>query len=438
MYIYTSLYTPNFRLPIFLHKRMVLGRKRHGRHTATGAMALEGDSSQAEQSVKLVIPEEEFGSGVSDSIYQPLVFKEMGKLFQYERLSDIMLMAEGQSIPCHKFLLASASEYFYRKLVREGESLNNNLLEVENISFPTLKLIVSYLYTGRINIAAENAKELILACEILMLRSLLNTCEKYIQDQGLVNPVNCIGFYNMATGLHNTTCLKEIACNIMISKFKEVVTGPEFKAMTEEEVIKYIQREELKLPNEDPVYNAVATWVRHDLENRKSCFPKLIQHVRLRYCSASHLHDIVSKDELMGNLECQKLLSSALMNPGLGFTSESTAARSGYEDPFTLIVFGGVPDPDHGKKSSSDYFILEDGEWVLKEASPLPRDMLGSGACKVPEGILITGGNSNRYGCWLLSSIYYDLGVDTDARPQNGETHACISMCGSKGLCNRW
>ncbi len=387
---------------------MAFGRKRRGRHSAAGTMASEGDSSQTEQSVKLVIPEEEFGSGVSDSVYQSLVFKEMGKLFQYERLSDIMLMAEGQSIPCHKFLLASASEYFYRKLVKEGESLNNNLLEVEDISFPTLKLIVSYLYTGCINITAENAKELIPACEILMLRSLLNTCEKYTQDQGLVNPVNCIGFYNMATRLHNTTGLKEIACNIMVSKFQEVVVGPEFKAMSEEEVIKYIQREELKLPNEDPVYNAVTTWVRHDLENRKSCFLKLVQHVRLRYCSTNHLHDIVSKDELMDNLECQKLLSSALMNPNLGFTSDGTVARSGYKDLSTLLLLGGIPDPDHGKKASNDYFMLEDGEWVLKEASPRPRDMFGFSACKVQGGILITGGNSDTNCCWLLSTATWE------------------------------
>ncbi len=290
------------------------GRKRRGRRTAE--LAVEGkssDASQAETSAKLVIPEEEFGSGVSDSVYQSLVFKEMGKLFQYERLSDVMLMAQGQSIPCHRMLLASASQYFYNKLLTEGDNLNNNLLEVEDISFPTLQLIVSYLYTGRINITAENAKELIPACEIFKLRSLLNTCEGYIQDQGIINPDNCIGFYNMTTRLPNAIGLKDRAYHVMVSKFKDVIKGPEFRAMIEKEVIQYVQSEKLKLPNEDPVYDAVVAWVRHDIESRRSCLLNLLKYVRLQYCSIHHLREVVSKDELMKNLECQQLLSAAAL-----------------------------------------------------------------------------------------------------------------------------
>ncbi len=51
-----------------------------------------------------------------------------------------MLMAEGQSIPCHKFLLAAASEYFYSRLVVETETLNSNLLEIEGVTFNALKV----------------------------------------------------------------------------------------------------------------------------------------------------------------------------------------------------------------------------------------------------------------------------------------------------------
>ncbi len=406
------------------------GRKRRGRRTAE--VALEGkasDATQAETSVKLVIPEEEFGSGVSDSVYQSLVFKEMGKLFQYERLSDVMLMAQGQSIPCHRMLLASASQYFYNKLVTEGDNLNNNLLEVEDISFPTLKLIVSYLYTGRINITAENAKDLIPACEILKLRSLLNTCERYIQDQSLINPDNCIGFYNMATRLPNATGLKEKAYHVMVSKFKEVVKGPEFKAMTEKEVIQYVQSEKLKLPNEDPVYDAVVAWVRHDIESRRSCFLNLLKHVRLRYCSPQHLHEVVSKDELMDTLECQKQLSAAaLIHHSPGFTKESSGPnmmpRNGYLDASTLLLLGGISLDEGVSSPAPDYFILEEGRWCLKEGSPLRMEVYAFGACRVRDGILVTGGDK---GCWLLSTSTWQWTRMPDLSViRYGHTSVCV------------
>ncbi len=63
--------------------------------------------------------------------------------------SDVMLMAEGQSIPCHKFLLVAASGYVYSRLVVTPDAVNHNLLEIEGVSFQTLQIIVSYLYTGK-------------------------------------------------------------------------------------------------------------------------------------------------------------------------------------------------------------------------------------------------------------------------------------------------
>ncbi len=133
-------------------------------------------ATQAEDKpVKPTIPEEEFGSGICDSAYQPQAWKDMRKLFQQEKLSDIMLMAEGQSIPCHKFLLAAASGYFYNRLVVEPESIEHNLLEVKDISFLTLRVIVSYIYTGHINITVENARDVFPVLNVLGLKSACGT-----------------------------------------------------------------------------------------------------------------------------------------------------------------------------------------------------------------------------------------------------------------------
>ncbi len=129
------------------------------------------------------IATKEFGSGTSDCNYQSRVWKDMGKLFQHETLSDVMLMAEGQSIPCHKFLLAAASEYFYNKLVAASDAVDHSLLEIENISFQTLKVIVSYIYTGNINITVENAEDVISLCKTLKLNSAYDTCEAFLKEQ---------------------------------------------------------------------------------------------------------------------------------------------------------------------------------------------------------------------------------------------------------------
>ncbi len=250
------------------------------------------------------IAESEFGSGTSDSSYQARVWKDMGKLFQQETLSDVMLMAEGQSIPCHKFLLVASSEYFYNRLAAASDAVDHNLLEIEGISFQTLKVIVGYLYTGNINITVDNAGDVISVCKTLKLNSAYDTCEVFLKQQA--NPGNCIGLHRMANR-NDVKELKEKTREIMTNDFKDVVSGPEFLDMSADEVEKYIQNENLRIPNEDVVYHAVISWIRHQPEERESRFSQIVKSVRLRYCSTYCLQYTVPEEPLMGTLEQQRL-----------------------------------------------------------------------------------------------------------------------------------
>ncbi len=360
------------------------------------------------------LPEAEFGLGISDSVYRPQTWSGMGKLFQHEILCDVMLMAEGQSIPCHKFLLAAASEYFYVRLVLDTESLNSNLLEVEGISFSALKVIVSYLYTGNINITQENEMEVIPACKILNLTSAWETCEKFALKT--VNPGNCIGLFKMASA-HDFQDLSSKALDVMVSNFTEVVSGREFFKMPDNEVVDYIQNENLKIPDEDPVFEAVVSWVRHHAQERESSFNRLITHVRLRYCSPHYLSRVVSKEPLMANLECQNLLVAALLyqssayvrtHQPSGNNDHNAVPRKSYAKETTLVTIGGRSVP--GNKTRTECWRLEDGEWRVMEQCPMPVSLVCFSACMMKEGILVTGGYSDGKPvsqCWLLSNSSY-------------------------------
>ena len=384
------------------------------------------------------LPEAEFGLGISDSVYRPQTWSGMGKLFQHEILCDVMLMAEGQSIPCHKFLLAAASEYFYVRLVLDTESLNSNLLEVEGISFSALKVIVSYLYTGNINITTENAKDVIPACKMLRLTSAYDTCENITLET--VTAVNCIGLYKMATD-HNIQHLSEKALDVMMNDFTEVVSGREFFAMSETDLAEYIQKENLKIPTQDPVFGAVVCWIRHQPQERESSFSRLITHVRLSYCSPRFLSQVVSKQPLMDNHECQKLLVAALLyqssasaqtHQSPGNNDHSAAPRKSYAKETTLVTIGGISDP--GCVTRTDCWRLEDGEWRVMEQCPMPVSIFCFSACMMKEGILITGGlNDDDYKpvsqCWLLSTATYQWGPLPDLNTARGR-HASVCVGG--------
>ncbi len=362
--------------------------------------------------IKPTLPVAEFGCGISDSTYRPHAWSGMAKLFQQETLSDVMLMAEGQSIPCHKFLLAAASDYFYNKLVVDAEAVNGGLLEIEGISFTTLKAIARYLYTGDINITAENTWDLIPACKMMNLTSACDTCETFAL--GTVNTGNCIGLFKMASK-HNLRDLSAKALEVMVSDFTEVVSGGEFFNMPENEVVDYIQNENLKIPNEDPVFEAVISWVKHQSQERESSFNRLITHVRLRYCSPHYLSEFINKELMMENLQCQKSLMAALVQHTAAAFPDSNkqpgaAPRTGYPRKTTLITIGGFSDP--GPVRRTECWRLEEVGWRVMKQCPMPAPALAFfSACVTKEGILVTGGFRDAKKpvsqCWSLSTSTY-------------------------------
>ncbi len=382
------------------------------------------------------IAEKEFGSGTSDCNYQARVWKDMGKLFQRDTLSDVMLMAEGQSIPCHKFLLAAASEYFYNKLVAASDAVDHNLLEIEGISFQTLKVIVSYLYTGNINITVENAGDVISLCKTLKLSSAHDTCEAFLKEQA--NPANCIGLHRMASR-HDVVELKEKSREIMMNNVKEVVAGPEFLNMSVDEVEEYIQNENLRIPNEDPVYDAVISWIRHQPEERESCFTKLLRSVRLRFCSAYCLRYTVADEPLMGTGEHQKLLVSALKHQDPDtmcwdrVRSEckdcSLLPRQGFHRISNMIIIGGKVSDTDTDITVNECWRLESEKWEVLKECPMPETVRLFSACTARDGIVVSGGSSdselvNR--CWLLSTSNYQW---SSLPGLNTARHSHASVC---------
>ncbi len=384
-----------------------------GEHVLSETESMESETS-LHASVKPIIPEYEFGVGTADCPYQPQMWRDMGKLFQQEILSDVMLMAEGQSIPCHKFLLAAASEYFYDRLVVESSAVDHNLLEIEGITFQTLKVIVSYLYTGNINIMVENAAHVVPACNLLKMYSACDTCESFLHNK--VSPANCIGLYTVAT-VNGVQQLREKARKVMVNNFKEVVATPEFLDMSTDEVEEYIQNEDLSIPNEDPVYDAVVSWIKYRPDERAASFSRLINSVRFRFCSSYCLKHILPKEPLMETLEHQRILVSALKhqdtesvcwdNVGGDCVDCSVLPRKGYQRKSSMVIIGGRSDPDNVIRS--DCWHLQNEEWKVMQQSPIPTTTYLFNACIVRDGIVVSGGFTfgRTVKCWLLSTTNY-------------------------------
>ncbi len=133
------------------------------------------------------------------------------------------------------------------------------------------------------------------ACKLFKLHSAHDKCESFLME--MIDPENAIGLYKIAT-VNNAQKLKEKAKEVMIT-YKEVVAGPEFLEMPIDDVEEYIQNDNLRIPNEDQVYDAVITWIKYHSDERSVHLSQLVKSIRFQFCSSYCLRYTLSREPLI-------------------------------------------------------------------------------------------------------------------------------------------
>ena len=322
----------------------------------------------------------EYAPTTPGEVYRLRVLEDLGKLSQ---LTDVMLAAEGQSIPCHKVLLAAASNFFRDKLITNPESLEHNILDIDGIDFDTLTSIVSFIYSGKIELTVEKTEKLIPASVSLMLPELIAECKRFLEQVIKKDISTCVAVYRIVKAKYFRLTAKKI-WKTMLENFETFRTTDGFKELSETELQEYIGDEELNVASEDPVFEALVTWVRHDMENRKDKFEALLEHVTLSHCSLNFLKDTVLQETLMKRGQCFQHAAAALAAQASSRSLRMGAPRKVQHCECCCSLVALYVD--------TKGYILRYGEseWEGKTGSRVIPSQ--SSVCRTGDGILITGG----------------------------------------------
>ncbi|XP_015363360.1 PREDICTED: kelch-like protein 3 isoform X2 [Diuraphis noxia] len=246
-----------------------------------------------------------------NSYHSVQLLEDLQSLRKNEVLCDIRLETDdGTIVFGHKNVLVAASPYFGAMFSAFNES-NKNLVNMREINSDVLQLIVDYIYTGEILVTNENVQVLLPAANLLQLDYVKSACAEFLRTQ--LNPSNCIGIKVFAD-LYNCTDLMSSSNAFINKQFLEVVKSDEFLCLSYENVIQIISSDDLAVPFEEKVFEAVINWVKYDLNQRKDFLPNLMEHVRLPLIASKPdvLKNIVEEPLLKNNPECNKFVLEAL------------------------------------------------------------------------------------------------------------------------------
>nr|XP_003219460.1 PREDICTED: kelch-like protein 38 [Anolis carolinensis] len=327
-----------------------------------------------------------------DQDFSNELLKQLNVLRQNRILTDVVLCTSNIEIPCHRNVLASSSPYFKAMFCNNFKESHQETVNLQGIDSGILHCIILYVYTGEIVITTENVFHLMEAASMLQYTKLFEACSAYLQDR--LTPENCLSLIRLSEILHCDTLNKK-AKAVALKYFPEVATSEDLKELCALELIEYLGDDEL-CGEEEQVFEALMTWVRHDLQARQSYIQDLFKKVRLQYVHPTFFfHFIANNSLIQSSPACRVMLD--LANKQM-FSLYSISApevkpmwhvprRYSYQE-FLLLV-GGRKD---NQQTTKDVLLYDEktGQWLSLAKYPLA--LYKASAVSLHSNIYLLGG----------------------------------------------
>ncbi|KAK7112668.1 kelch-like protein 2 [Littorina saxatilis] len=272
-------------------------------------------------------------------------FELLNQMRKSGLLCDVTLKVGGVEVSAHKNILASCSQYFYAMFTGDLAESKADCITLQEIDPKALALLIDFIYTSEIHVTEENVQTLLPAANILQITEVRDACCEFLQSQ--LHPSNCIGICDFAD-LHACADLLNYSLTYIEQHFTEVVHYDEFLSLSAERVAKLISSDRLTVSCEEQVYEAVMSWVNHDLQNREDRLESLLEHVRLPLMSQDYIVQRVEEEPLIkGNSRCKDFLIEAMkyhllkLDQKVLYKTPRTQPRNPIGLPKVLLVVGG-------------------------------------------------------------------------------------------------
>ena len=239
---------------------------------------------------------------------------EMMKRLNIQRkqghLCDITLITkDDQELKAHRNILSAASPFFCKLLQSDMKENREGIVRLEEISGSVMEDVLEFIYTGTVEVTEENAEELVVATNYLLVTNLKTISGRFIQQQ--MCELNCISTFYFAEKYDCEELLNE-SKSFIHANFASVADMNEFLSLEAKEVERWISSDEIVIETEADVFQIAQKWVEHNKSERKAAFEELLRHVRLVFVSRDYLLNVVTNELVRDNADCLRLVSNAI------------------------------------------------------------------------------------------------------------------------------
>ncbi|XP_077388451.1 kelch-like protein 4 isoform X2 [Festucalex cinctus] len=236
-------------------------------------------------------------------------FRKMESYLQHKQLCDVLLIAGDHKIPAHRLVLSAVSDYFAAMFTSDVKEAKQEEIKMEGVDPDALTSLVHFAYTGVLELKEETIESLLAAACLLQLSQVIQVCCNFLMKQ--LHPSNCLGIRSFADA-QGCVDLLNVAHNYTMENFLEVIQNQEFLLLPTAEIVKLLSSDDINVPDEETIFQALMMWVRYDVQRRQQDLGLLLSYIRLPLLPPQLIADLENNKMFSDDLECQKLLMEAM------------------------------------------------------------------------------------------------------------------------------
>lgn len=243
-----------------------------------------------------------------------VLLEQLRKMREVEHLTDVVLVAEGISFPCHRVILSAFSPYFRVMFTCGLRECSNREIFLRDTPADSLALLLNYMYTSDLPLTNDNVQGLSIAAFLLQMDEVFARCRQHMTEN--MDASNCLGVYFFARDL-GAEELADHAQRFLRQHFVQVCQNEEVLELEAHQLGKLLNSDDLNVTREETILDVVLRWVKHnslmDGEVRARHLPELLKKVRLPLVNSDYLREAMRRNTaLLADAECLEMLNEAL------------------------------------------------------------------------------------------------------------------------------
>ncbi|ESP05145.1 hypothetical protein LOTGIDRAFT_103262 [Lottia gigantea] len=254
------------------------------------------------------------GDNVSHFVesYPQFLLKNLCQLWNDGLYCDVSIVVCEVTFNAHRHILAASSSFFKAMFMSGMTEEKQREITLHGVDKEILQGLLSFIYSGIIEITLDNVQELMATSDMLGLTDVTEACGQFLQQH--LNCDNCIGIYLFCEA-HACYDIKRAAESFIRKHFLQVVHCEEFLQLPKETLIHFLSSENLRIENETQAFNAAIRWIQHDLIARRREVFDILVPIRFPIISDKFLEKFIEEcEDISLKIAIQKIIQDYKMS----------------------------------------------------------------------------------------------------------------------------